>query len=170
MSGPPLDPARAPRALHSGRPRATPRRGPRGAVSWVTLLLVAAIAAGAYLAWVWTPVYAENYAVKQVVHDFMNQAVKNRNDDQLREAMAAKLRGLGQIDTVDEAGNPVTVPAVQVEAGDILWDRDTGSQPPMLRVSFEYEREVALPLLDRTARKTFLIDLENDLTIPSWGR
>jgi len=169
MSGPPLDPARALRALLSGRPRAAPRPRPRGAVSWVTLALVVGIAAAAYLAWVWGPVYAENYAVKQVVHDFMNRAVKNRNDDQLREDMVAKLRSLADVDTLDEDGNAVRVPAIQVEAADVLWERDADSQPPMLRVSFEYTREVVLPLLDRTASKVFVVELENDLTRPNWG-
>src|SRR5512139_2678986 len=144
MSGPPLDPARAPRALLSGRPRAIPRRGPRGAVSWVTLLLVVAVVAGAYLAWVWLPVYAEHYAVKQVVHDFMNQAVKSRNDDALRRNMVAKLRSLAEVDALDADGNAVRVPAIAVDEGEVLWERDAASQPPMLRVSFEYTREVVL--------------------------
>src|SRR5512133_3929803 len=169
MSGPPLDPARVPRALLSGRPRATPRRGPRGAVTWVTLLLVAAVAAGAYLGTVWIPVYTENYAVKQVVRDYMNQAVKNPDDDGLRRNMVAKLRSLAEVDGVDAWGRPVRVPAVQVEEGAVTWARDAGSQPPMLRVSFAYTREVVLPLLDRMAAKTFVIEEQNDLTAPNWG-
>jgi hypothetical protein len=39
----------------------------------------------------------------------------------------------------------------------------------MLRVSFEYAREVAYPILGRTVTKTFAIDLSNDLTVPEWG-
>jgi hypothetical protein len=135
----------------------------------VTLLVVAVMVAGAYLAWVWLPVYAENYAVKQVVHDYMNQAVKNRDDDGLRRKMVAKLRSLAQVDVLDGDGLPVSVPAVELEEGDVLWERDAASQPPMLRVSFEYTREVALPLLDRTAFKVFVVEEQNDLTIPDWG-
>ncbi len=169
MSGPPLDPARVPRALLSGRPRATPRRGPRGAVSWVTLLLLAAVVAGGYLGWVWIPVYFENYAVKQVVRDYMNQAVKNQDDDALRRNMVLKLRSLAEVEGADAWGRRVRLPAVAVEEGAVAWERDTGSQPPMLRVSFEYSREVVLPLLDRTATKVFVIEERNDLTAPNWG-
>jgi hypothetical protein len=169
MSGPPLDPARAPRALLSGRPRAIPRPGPAGAVSWVTLLLLVAVAVGGYLGWVWLPIYVENYAVKQVVHDHMNQAVKNPDDDGLRRNMVAKLRSLAQVDTLDAYGRPVRLPAVGVEERDVVWERDAESQPPMLRVSFEYTREVLLPILDRTASKVFVVEEQNDLTQPDWG-
>ncbi len=131
--------------------------------------MLAALAAGAYAAWVWVPVYAENYAVKQVVHDFMNQAVKNRDDEALRRQMVARLRSLADVELVDADGQVVSVPAVELEEGDVLWERDAGSQPPMLRVSFEYTREVPLPLLDRTAMKVFVVEEQNDLTIPDWG-
>lgn len=169
MSGPPLDPARHPRAPSSGRRPSTPRRGQRGAVTWVTLLLLVVLAIGGYLAVVWLPVYYENYAVKAVVRDYMNQAVKNSDDDGLRRSMVAKLRSLAEVDGVDAYGSPARVPAVWVEEGDVLWERDAGSQPPMLRVSFEYTREVRLPLLDRTTSKVFVVEGENDLTRPDWG-
>lgn len=131
--------------------------------------MLAGVAAGAYVAWVWVPVYAENYAVKQVVHDYMNQAVKNRDDEALRRQMVAKLRSLAKVEVPDANGERVSVPAVELEEGDVLWERDASSQPPMLRVSFEYTREVPLPLLDRTAMKVFLVEEQNDLTIPDWG-
>jgi hypothetical protein len=135
----------------------------------VTLLLVVAVGVGGYLVWVWLPVYSENYAVKQVVHDHMNQAVKNRDDDALRRNMVAKLRSLAEVDGLDAYGRPVRLPAVAVEEQDVVWDRDAESQPPMLRVSFEYTREVVLPILDRTASKVFVVEEENDLTRPDWG-
>ena len=78
-----LDSARGPRAL-PGRPRSA-RRGERGGVSWVTLLLLVLVVGGGYLAWVWGPIYFENYAVKQVVRDYMNQAIKNHDDEGLRD-------------------------------------------------------------------------------------
>jgi hypothetical protein len=61
------------------------------------------------------------------------------------------------------------VPAIALEDRDVTWDRDKSAQPPMLRVTFDYVREVNLPILDRTASKVFTIDLTNDLTIPDWG-
>ena len=44
------------------------------------MLLVLGIAAGAYGAVVFVPVWVLHYEVKQVVRDFGNQAVKNGDD------------------------------------------------------------------------------------------
>ncbi len=167
MIGPPLDPARGPRAL-PGRPGSA-RRGERGGVSWVSLLLLVLVVGGSYLAVVWVPVYYEAYAVKQVVRDYMNQAVKNSDDAGLRRNMVLKIRSLDQRTAVDEFGRTVTVPTVPLEERDVSWDRDLRSQPPMLRVSFEYAREVEYPWLERTATKVFAVDLSNDLVVPDWG-
>ena len=167
MNGPPLDSARGPRAL-PGRPGSA-RRRERGGVSWVTLLLLTVVVGGGYLTWVWAPIYFENYTVKAVVRDYLNQAVKNPDDEQLRRNMVLKIRSLSQRDAFDEYGRPVRVPSVTLEDHEVLWDRDTRSQPPMLRVSFEYAREVAYPVLNRTTTKVFVVDLSNDLTAPNWG-
>src|SRR5512138_1042037 len=99
MIGPPLDSARARRAL-PGRPGST-RRGERG-VTWVTLLILLVLVGGAYLTWVWVPVYFENYTVKQVVRDYQNQAIKNNDDEQLRHNMVLKIRSLSQRDALDK--------------------------------------------------------------------
>jgi hypothetical protein len=150
-------------------PRVGLARTQRGAITWVTLLLLVAAVVTGYLLWVWAPVYYENYAVKQVVRDYMNQAVKNPNDEVLRRNMVLKIRSLAEVDGVDAYGRPARLPAVQLEEQDVTWERDKSAQPPMLRVAFDYTREVELPLLDRTASKVFTVDLTNDLTVPDWG-
>ncbi len=167
MIGPPLDSARGPRAL-PGRPGSA-RRGERGGVSWVSLLLIVLVVGGGYLAVVWVPVYYEAYAVKQVVRDYMNQAIKNRDDEMLRHNMVLKIRSLDQRTSVDDFGRPVRLPTVPLEEQDVSWERDSGSQPPMLRVSFEYAREVEYPWLDRTVTKVFAVDLSNELVAADWG-
>ena len=167
MIGPPLDSARGSRAL-PGRPGSA-RRGERGGVSWVSLLLIALVLGGGYLAAVWVPVYYEAYAVKQVVRDYMNQAIKNSDDEGLRRNMVLKIRALDERTALDDYGRPVRLPTVPLEERDVSWERDARSQPPMLRVSFEYAREVEYPWLNRTATKVFAVDLSNDLTVPNWG-
>ena len=167
MIGPPLDSARGPRAL-PGRPSSC-GRGERGAVSWVTLLLLVIVVGGSYLAWVWVPIYFDDYAVKQVVRDYMNQAVRNGDDDALRRNMVQKIRLLRDQEALDEYGRTVRVPCVPLDERDVTWERDSRSQPPMLRVSFEYEREVEYPWLDRTATKVFAVDLTNEMVVPNWG-
>ena len=167
MIGPPLDSARGPRAL-PGRPGSA-RRAERGGISWVTLLLLVIVVGGGYLAWVWLPIYFENYTVKQVVRDYMNQAIKNKDDEGLRRNMVLKIRSLDEREVVDEDGRTVRVPGVALDERDVTWERDTRSQPPMIRVSFEYAREVEYPVLDRTTTKVFVVDLSNELTAANWG-
>jgi hypothetical protein len=166
MIGPPLEPARLPGAL-PGRPR-SPRRGERG-LSWVGLLLLLLVTGGSYLAWVWAPIYFESYTVKQTVQDYVNQARKNPDDEGLRHNMVLKIRSLYERDAVDEWGRVTRIPSIALEDRDVTWERDTRSQPPMLRVAFEYAREVEYPWLKRTATKVFSIDVTSDLTLADWG-
>jgi hypothetical protein len=167
MTDPPLDAVRGP-AAPPGR-LGSPPRGERGGISWVTLLLLLGLSGCGYGLWVWAPIYFENYTVKQVVRDYLNQAVKNRDDDGLRHNMVLKIRSLSQRDEVDAYGKVSHVPSVQLDERDVTWERDMRSQPPMLRVAFEYERQVEWPGLERVTTKVFVVDLSNDLTVPDWG-
>ncbi len=160
-----------PATSRSPRPRTGPgragRRRERGGVSWVTLLLVVGVAAGGYWGWVWFPIYFDHYTVKQVVNDYMNQAVKNPDDATLRQNMVKKIASLVQVKTVDAHGLPVTVPAIVVDERAVIWERDRDTK--LLHVAFEYERQVEYPFLDRATVKTFIVDRTGDLTIPDWG-
>ena len=167
MRRPPFDLASRRRA-RGGSAGSPGRRGERGAITWITLLLLGAVASAAYLAWVWGPVYVVHYEVKQVVRQFMNQAVHNRNDAELIENMVHKLATLEKVDGLDEYGDVARVPAVVIDPRSVTWDRD-GGDPPTLRVAFDYERTVTYPILERSASRVLSIDLETDLSIPDWG-
>jgi hypothetical protein len=130
--------------------------------------MLAAVVSAAYLAWVWIPVYVVHYEVKQVVREYMNQAVRNRDDAKLVERMVHKLATLDRVDGVDEYGDAALVPAVVVDPRSVTWERE-GDDPPMLHVAFEYERTVTYPILERPASRVLAVDLETDLTIPDWG-
>jgi hypothetical protein len=140
----------------------------RGEVSWVTLLLVAVLSISGYLGWVWAPVWFEQLVVKQTVRDFMNQAIKNPQDAELRRLLVLKLQSLGAIEVVDQAGEKVRRPAVPVEERDITWERTEGT-PPTLRIAFEYDRPVKYPLIDRVDVKVFQVDMTTELKQASWG-
>jgi hypothetical protein len=140
----------------------------RGGASWVTLLLLALVAGGGYLGWVWAPVYFELYTVKQVVRDYMNQAIKNPDDEGLRRNMVLSLASLARLDVVDALGQPAQIPAIQVDERQVEWQRDAAAQPPTLRVAFAYERQVVYPILDRLEVKVFEVELMGDLTRAEW--
>jgi hypothetical protein len=147
---------------------ARPLTGPRGQISLVSLALLLGLASAVYLAFVWGPIWIVHYEVKQVVRDHMNQAVRNRQDAQLVEQMVSRIRALDKLERVDERGRATKVPAVDLRANDVTWERDTSAQPPMLRVGFSYTREVTYPWLERTAEKTFEVELESDLAVANW--
>jgi hypothetical protein len=147
-----------------------PRRYERGGVSWVTLLLLVVLVGGTYLTIVWAPIFVVHYEVKQTVRDFMNQAVKNKDDAALVQALCAKLKSLDTVKTVAEDGTVERVPAVQVAPEDVTWERDLEASPPEVRVSFEYTREVRYPYLSEEPKEWIgTINLSSDLTVPDWG-
>jgi hypothetical protein len=145
------------------------RRAERGGVSWVTLLLLVALGAGGYMGWVWAPLWLEFYAVKQVVHDYMSQAIRNPDDEGLRRNMVLKIRSLAEAEAVDRFGHPARVPAIQVDDRLVTWERDGRAAPPTLRVAFQYERRVVYPLLERAEVRVFDVDVTRDLARADWG-
>lgn len=144
------------------------RRGlERGFASWVTVLLVLGLAAAGYAAVVFVPPAVLHYEVKQVVRDYGNQAVKNKDDARLLRDMVQKIRSLADVPMVDEAGRAVRVPLVDIRVDDVAWERT--ADPPSLHVAFEYPRTLELPWLDRSLERVYQVDLTMDLTRPDWG-
>jgi hypothetical protein len=143
------------------------RRLERGAASWVTVLLVLGLAAGAYAAVVFVPPAVLHYEVKQVVRDYGNQAIKNLSDEQLVRDMVQKIRSLDDVQGVDEAGRKIRIPVIDLQKEDVLWERT--KDPPMLHVAFEYPRTLELPWLDRRIERVFRVDLNMDQKRADWG-
>jgi hypothetical protein len=133
----------------------------------VSVVLLLAVGGGGYLAWVWLPLWFDNYTVKQVVADYANQAVKNHDDAQLLRDMVAKVHSLASVDGADAAGRPVKLPAIQLQEQAVSWQRDESTRS--LHVAFEYERNVVYPLLGRTDVVVFAIDKTYDLNLADWG-
>jgi hypothetical protein len=145
------------------------RRGrlERGTASWVTVLLVLGLAAGAYAAVVFVPPAVLHYEVKQVVRDYGNQAIKNTDDERQIESMVQKIRSLDSVAGMDEAGRPTRIPVVDLHKEDVVWERSTSA--PSLHVVFEYPRTLELPWLDRVVERVYRVDLTMDLKRADWG-
>ncbi len=149
--------------------RRSPSPCERGAITWVTAVLIAGLASGAYLAWVWVPVWFVHYEVRQVVRDYGNQAVKNTHDEELLEAMTRKLRALDQTTVTGPDGRPEQRPTVDVSPQQVVWERDTGGAVPTLHVAFEYQRDVHYPIVDRWSERTMRVDVVMDIARAEWG-
>jgi hypothetical protein len=145
------------------------RDEPRGAVTWVSLLMFVSVAAAAYLGWVWLPLWFDHYAVRQTVRAYSNEAIKNPDDAYLVHQMVEKIRSLRSEDGVDSMGRHVPVPAVVVEEHAVTWQRDLAATPQTLRVAFDYDRQVVYPFVGRTYVKTFTVDETNDIARADWG-
>lgn len=162
-------PAARPRApLRARREDPRGRRAERG-VTWISFLLLLIVVGGGYLGWVWAPIYFEHYEIKQVVRDYMNQAIKQRDDGALVSRMLDRIARLHTVVSEDEAGRRVEQTVVVIDPRDVVWERDTTAEPAVLRVSFVYEREIEYPWIRRRTIKAFAVDLENDLSVPVWG-
>jgi hypothetical protein len=140
-------------------------RGPHGAITSVGLAMLAAAVSAGYLAWVWVPVYALHYDVKQVVRDFGNQAVKSSDDASLVARMTERLAALASVPVSDPSGRVASRPLVDVRPQEVTWQREGD----VLHVAFAYEREVAYPVLARSVTKVMAVDLSLDVSRPDWG-
>jgi hypothetical protein len=149
----------------------SPRPVERGEISWVTLVLLLTVAAGGYLGWVWAPAWFQLFTVKQVVRDYMNQAIKNPDDEGLRRNMVAKIRALDEVEARDAYGRPARVPALALDERKVVWARSDGGRGAArtLRVAFPYERRMVYPFVGRTDVRVFHVDLVGELTPPDWG-
>lgn len=139
-----------------------------GEVSWVTLVLLASLLGGGYLAVVWVPVYTMRYEVGMVAAEFGNKAVHNRDDAALVIGLCARLAKLDQVKAPAPDGSIITVPAVDVRPEDVTWQRDTVAVPPTLHLAFEYTAVVHYPIFDRFTEKTFGIELFQDIQPVKW--
>jgi len=143
--------------------------GERGAITWVTALILAMLVGAGYLAVVWIPVWFVHYAATQVVRDYGNQAVKNPDDAALVEHMCQKLRTLDTIRVPGPDGRPEARPTVEVAPQEVTWERDTSAVPPTLHVAFDYHRDVYYPILDRWTERTMRVDVTMDISRADWG-
>jgi hypothetical protein len=131
----------------------------------VSVVLLAFLAAAAYLIWTWAPVYSLHYSVLEIVDDYGHRAVKNRNDAELIAGMVEKIHALGQIAVLGASGNEEMRPIVDVRPEDVTWER---IPPDALHVAFDYDRLVELPLLGRRLERVMHIDRTIDISRANW--
>jgi hypothetical protein len=144
------------------RARSLPR--PTGEVNIIGLLLLLAVTAAAFVAWVWVPVAFDHQKVERVVREHASYAVKDRDDAALILRMT---EAIGRIATVEEVGADGRVRsrrAIDVRPQDVTWER----RGQTLHVSFGYVREVLYPYVDRRQERYFTVDLTTDISLPRW--
>ncbi len=151
-------------------PSASPRQRSteRGEITWVTLVLLASLLGGGYLAVVWVPIYLIRYQAGLVATEFANKAIHNPDDDALVKEMCRKLAGLAEVRSPEPDGSISLQPAVNLRLEDVKWERDATSVPRMLHLAFAYTTSVHYPLIDRFSEKTFTIERTQDIQPVKW--
>jgi len=144
------------------------QRSERGAINWVTLVLLVSLVSGAYLAVVWGPVYIIRYEVGVVASEFANKAVRNKDDATLVGDLCSRLAGLAQVKTLEPDGTASLGPAIDVRPEDVTWERDPAATPPTIHVAFTYTTSVYYPGLQKFSEKTFTVDRAQDITPVKW--
>lgn len=138
---------------------------PHGAVNVIGLVLLLAMAAAAYLSWVWIPVLFDHQKAERVVREHANFAVHDHDDAGLVRRMTESMGRIAKIEDVGEDGRVRSRPAIDVRPQDVTWER----QGQTLHVSFGYVREVVYPYLDRRQERYFTVDLTTDISLPRWN-
>jgi hypothetical protein len=151
-------------------PSASPRQRSRerGEFSWVSMLLLASLLGGGYLAVVWVPVYLVRYEAGVVTSEFANKAVHNHDDEALVQELVRRLAALDQVKAPRPDGSTGLVPAVDLKPSEITWVRDTAVSPPTIHVALEYTTSVYYPLMERFSERTFAIDRFQDIQPAKW--
>jgi hypothetical protein len=142
------------------------KSGQAGRITWVSSVLLLAMASTAYALLVFGPIYFEHWEVKQIVRDVGNRAVKSSNDAELQTMLVNKVATLITT-TVEQNGRKERVPVILLDPGQIIWERI--ADPPSLRIAFQYTRQVHLPFFNRDREKTFDVDMTMDIAKPDWG-
>ncbi len=142
----------------------------RGAITWVTVVLVLALSSAGYAGWVGFPIYWTHLRATQVVRDYGNRAVKNADDAALKAGLLRDLAALETDPGEGPDGSPTEWPAVKVDPEDLVWERGGTKEAPTLHVAFEYDRHVLLPFLGRYLDRRFEVDLDLDTSRADWGK
>jgi hypothetical protein len=133
-------------------------------VNVIGLLLLLAIGAAGYVAWVWIPIVFDHQNVERVVREHANLAVKNRDDADLVRRMTEEIGRIATSKEVGGDGRALVRPAIDVRPQDVTWER----RGETLHVAFGYVRRVVYPYVNWQQDRYFTVDLTTDISRPRW--
>ena len=124
-------------------------RRPRGAVNLVSLTLLVAVVSGAYLAWIYIPLWLDDLDVREALAAGAGQLVAENtalDAAAIQKMVAIRLARVGT-HWEDQDGQQVEVPGLGLEPDDVQLERAPDGRSG--RVSVDYARKVKLKPLDR---------------------
>jgi len=140
------------------------RRGDRG-LTFVTVLIVVAVAFGGLWLATYGPAYWENIEVTRVLKEAANMSYRQPDDHELRNYVFRELHHLFD-QKVEDHGRVTTEMRIDVDEGDLRIERT--QIPAYIHIWLTYSRDVQVPLLGQQRRVTFNDYAEQDLSPVKW--
>lgn len=124
-------------------------RSPSGKITWVTSLLVLALAAGGYGAWVFGIPYEERWQVERVLALAADKVYTQReSDDDVKSYIVGECQRMGTRTEVDPvSGNTQSYYLVDVNPDDIQIVRQ--EHPAEIIIRIRWIRKVWLPIFNK---------------------
>jgi hypothetical protein len=120
---------------------------PRGSVNLVSLTLLVVAVSGAYLAWIWVPLWLDDLDVREALAAGVGQLgteVTSLDAGGVQRVVAGRLRNVGS-HWEEHDGKQVEVPGLGVEPDDVKVEREGRT----VRLTVDYDRTVKLKPLER---------------------
>ncbi len=124
-------------------------RRPRGAVNLVNLTLFVAVVSGAYLAWIYVPLWLDDLDVREALAAGVAQLTSEGaglDAPTVQQRVADRLARVG-FHWEEQDGKQVEVPGLGLEPDDVQVER--GKDRRLARLTVDYGRTVKLKPLER---------------------
>lgn len=113
-------------------------------MKFLTIVLFALIAAGAYFLYLWGPLEIDNFDVKKYCADAVNKTWEYHKPEVTRQTFRGLLHRMGTR-PVNEDGETVQVPIIDPSSDDLIVQIDNSVDPAVLSIDVTYSRTVNLP-------------------------
>jgi len=134
-------------------------------LTFITVLLFAAVIAGVVWGITYGEAYWENLEVKRVLKEAANLSYREADDRRIREYVFNQLHHLFD-QRVEDHGREITEMRIDVDDSDLRIERT--QIPNMMHIWLTYSRDVEVPVVHQQRRVTFDVYADQDLSPVKW--
>ena len=142
------------------------RRSRERGLTFVTVLMLLALAAGIYWVAVFGQIYWDNQEVKSLLRQAANSAYQQKDDKYVRIYLLRSLDDKFGYDGDDGNGHAVRRSRLEYEPDDLKLERTL--VPPLIRIDMHYTRTFVLPIFGGLRVVSFNDHVEQDLSVVKW--
>jgi hypothetical protein len=134
-------------------------------LTFITVLVVLAIAAGIFWIVTFGGAYYENLEVKHLLQQAGNMCYLEKDDGVVKRFVFRKLHEMFD-EQVEDHGRIVTVMRIDTDPDDLRIERS--QVPPLVHIWLTYNRTVKIPIAGGTRTMQFVDHIEQDLSPVKW--